>query len=137
MSKFILPMLVLFVLASIPVAGRDLIGMPGSERPAISRPSKWDGQRRPRGESIDWRDWVVTENFRYRMGCRYIGGASWERYLELESTAGATLRLSGIRYGETRANDVVLSPASRSIQIKLVCGPVASWSWDVTAYPGH
>ena len=59
------------------------------------------------------------------MGCRYAGGTNWEQYLELESTAGATLRFSNIHYGEIRTDDVVLSPGSRSIQIKLVCGPVA------------
>jgi hypothetical protein len=141
MSKLILPLLVLFMLASIPSAA-NLIGMPGSERPATSRPSKPGRQGRlsphkPQAESIDWRHWVVTGNFRYRAGCRYAGGTNWERYLELENTAGATLRFSGIAYGEVHADDVVLSPASRSIQIKLVCGPVASWSWDVTPYPIH
>jgi len=142
MSKLILPLLVLFMLASIPSRAANLIGMPGSERPATSRPSKPGSQERlsphkPQGDSIDWRHWAIAENFRYRMGCCYTGGANWKRYLELESTAGATLRFSNIRYGETRADDVVISPDSRSIQIKLVCGPVASWSWDVTPYPSH
>jgi hypothetical protein len=133
MSKFILPFLVLFVLASIPVSGQALIGMPG-EQPATS-PTFESAAQKPQGESIDWRHWVVSENFRYRVGCRYAGGTDWERYLELENTSEATLRFSGIGYGEARANDAVLSPESRSAQIKLVYGPVAKWSWKVTAYP--
>ena len=133
MSKLILTFLVLFVLASIPVSGQALIGMPG-EQPATSPPLKSVAQKPP-GESIDWRHWVVSENFRYRVGCHYAGGTDWERYLELENTSEATLRFSGIGYGEARANDVVLSPESRSTQIKLVYGPVAEWSWNVTAYP--
>lgn len=133
MSKFILHFLVLFVLASIPVSGQALIGMPG-EQPATSPPFK-SAAHRPQGESIDWQHWVVSENFRYRVGSRYAGGTNWERYLELENTSKATLRFSGIGYGEARANDVILSPDNHSIQIKLVYGPVAKWSWNVIAYP--
>jgi hypothetical protein len=130
MSKFILHFLVLFVLASIPVSGQAPIGMPG-EQPATSPPAA----QKPQGEPIDWRHWVVSENFRYRVGSRYAGGTDWERYLELESTSEATLRFTGIGYGEARANDVVLSPESRSARIKLVYGPAAKWKWKVTAYP--
>jgi hypothetical protein len=135
MSKFILPFVVLFVLASIPVSGQALIGMPG-EQPATSPPFK-SAAHKPQDESIDWRHWVVSENFRYRVGCRYAGGTSWERYLELENTSAATLRFSGIGYGEAHANDVVLSAETRSVQIKLIFGPVARWSWQVTVSPIH
>jgi hypothetical protein len=56
--------------------------------------------------------------------------------LELELTAPLiSLRFTEINYGEARANDVVLSADNRSIQIKLVYGPVTKWSWNVAAYP--
>jgi hypothetical protein len=135
MSKLVSPILILLVSASIPVSGHDLIGMPG-ERPATSPPFK-SAAHKPQDELIDWRHWVVSENFRYRVGCRYAGGTDWERYLELENTSQATLRFSGIGYGEAHAADVVLSPESRSVQIKLIFGPVARWSWQVTASSIH
>jgi hypothetical protein len=138
MIKVIFSASIFLALSSVPGSAINLIGMPGSEQVAPKHPrihpSKSSGIRSPRTGTIDWQPWVNTQNFRYRTGCRYTGDASWERYLELENTAAATVRLSGIRYGNTVANDVALSPASPSTRIKLVCGPLASWSWDVTVY---
>ena len=102
--------------------------------PTPNRPTPSPSKTIPKEPVIDWQHWQSMENYRYRIGSRLAG--NWERYLELELTAPlVSLRFTEIRYGEARANDVVLSPDNHSIQIKLVYGPVAKWSWNVTAYP--
>ena len=108
--------------------GRPLEMSPASPTP--SRPTA-PGKTVPSQQVINWQHWQSFENFRYRIGLRLAG--SWERYLELELTAPlVSLRFTEIHYGEARANDVVLSPDNHSIQIKLIYGPAAKWSWNVT-----
>jgi hypothetical protein len=112
--------------------GRPLQMSPTSPTP--SRPTPTPSKPIPNEPVIDWQHWQSVENYRYRIGSRRAG--TWERYLELELTAPlVSLRFTQIHYGETRAEDVALSPDNRSIQIKLVYGPVAKWNWKVTAYP--
>lgn len=112
--------------------GRPLEMSPTSPTP--SRPTPDPSKPIPNEQVINWQHWQSFENYRYRIGSRLAG--NWERYLELELTAPlVSLRFTGIRYGEASVNDVVLSPDNRSIRIKLVYGPVAKWSWNVTAYP--
>jgi hypothetical protein len=60
--------------------------------------------------------------------------AAEERLRSATSLFLVSLRFTEIHYGEARAEDVALSPDNRSIQIKLVYGPVAKWDWKVTAY---
>jgi len=112
--------------------GRPLQISPTSPTP--SRPTPTPIKPIPNEPVIDWQRWQSVENYRYRIGSRLAG--KWERYLELELTAPlVSLRFTEIHYGEARAEDVALSPDNRSIQIKLVYGPVAKWNWKVTAYP--
>ena len=112
--------------------GRPLRMSPPSPTP--SRPTPPPSKTIPKEPVIDWQHWQSVENYRYRIGSRLAG--NWERYLELELTAPLiSLRFTEINYGEARANDVVLSADNRSIQIKLVYGPVTKWSWNVAAYP--
>jgi hypothetical protein len=134
------------LLAIIGLAGFQLSGLgqiPGfpDGRPLrIPPPSPTPGQPTPPGNTIpqekgiDWKPWQRAKHFRYRRGSRLAG--NWERYLEIELTSPlVSLRFTGIHYGEARANDVVLSPDSHSIQISLIYEPAAKWSWTVTAYP--
>ena len=105
-----------------------------SPSPTPSQPTPPPSKTIPKEPVIDWQHWQSVENYRYRIGSRLAG--NWERYLELELTAPLiSLRFIEINYGEARANDVVLSADNRSIQIKLVYGPVAKWSWNVAANP--
>jgi hypothetical protein len=116
--------------------GQMIPGMPGENAPQSPTPSRPSPPSKtiPTEKVIDWQHWQSAENYRYRIGSRLAG--DWERYLELELTAPlVSLGFAGIHYGEARANDVVLSPDNHSIQIKLVYGPVAKWSWNVTTYP--
>jgi hypothetical protein len=112
--------------------GRPLEMSPTSPTP--SRPTPTPSKPIPSDQVINWQHWQSFRNYRCRKGSRLAG--NWERYLELELTAPlVSLRFTGIRYGEASVNHVVLSPDNRSIQIKLVYGPVAKWRWNVTAYP--
>ena len=102
--------------------------------PTPSRPNPTPIKPTPNEPVIDWQHWQSAGNYRYRIGWRLAG--NWERYLELELTAPlVSLRFAEIHYGEAHAEDVALSPDNRSIQIKLLYGPVAKWNWKVTAYP--
>jgi hypothetical protein len=88
----------------------------------------------PQEKGIDWKPWQSAQHFRYRTGSRLAG--NWERYLEIELTSPlVSLHFTGIHYGVARANDVVLSQDNHSIQIRLVYGQAAKWSWNVTTYP--
>jgi len=112
--------------------GRPLEISPASPTP--TQPTRTPSKIIPKVQVIDWQHWKSGEDYRYRIGSRLA--ENWERYLELELTAPlVSLRFTEIHYGEARANDVVLSPDNRSIQIKLVYGPVAKWSWNAAAYP--
>ncbi len=141
MNKLIFGGSIFLALCSAPVWAINLVGMPGSEEPAPAHP-RIQHHKLPRNTSVpastvDWHPWVNTQNFRYRTGSRYAGSASWERYLELESTTGAVVHFSGISCGKTVANDVALSPATRSIRIKLLSGPLDIWRWDATVLLDH
>ena len=129
---------VIGVLNSETSALGQIPGFPGGSPLQMSPTSPTPSQPSPtpanQSATIDWQHWQSVENYRYRIGSRLAG--KWERDLELELTAPlVSLRFTEIHYGEARAEDVALSPDNRSIQIKLVYGPVAKWNWKVTAYP--
>ena len=112
--------------------GRPLRMLPTSPTP--SRPTPSPSKPIPNEPVIAWQRWQSVENYRYRIGSRLAG--NWERYLELELTAPlVSLRFTEIHYGEARAEDIALNPDTRSIQIKLVYGPAAKWSWNVISSP--
>lgn len=70
-----------------------------------------------------------------RTGSRFIGGTTWERYLDLQLTTHQdSIRFTRIHYGPIAAPDVLLTFDHPEGQIKLVYGPVANWSWDVIVY---
>jgi hypothetical protein len=116
-----------------------LVGMPGSElhekqlRPLPKPPRR--APHNPVDYSLQWGRWTTVENYRYRTGSRFAGGTTWERYLDLElMTDQASIRLTRIHYGPVPAPGVLLTFDHPEEQIKLVYGPVASWSWNVTVY---
>jgi hypothetical protein len=136
MNKLIICVSIFLALCSVPASAIKLIGMPGSEQAVPKRPRtqspKKSGSKSARTSTLDWHPWVSTQYFRYRTGYRDTGSASWERYLELESTTGAIVRFSDIRCGKTVANDFALSPVTPSVRLKLVSGPLDMWRWDAT-----
>lgn len=119
-----------------------LIAMPGSELheeqlPPLPKPPQ-GAPHTPTGYSLQWRPWVSLENYRYRTGSRFVGGTTWERYLDLELTTDqASIRLTRIQYGPVPARDVLLTFGHPEDQIRLVYGPVAGWSWVVAVYPNY
>lgn len=117
-----------------------LTGTPGSklheeQLPPLPKPPRMTPHN-PAGYSLQWRPWTSVENYRYLTGSRSVGGTTWERYLDLELTTDqVSIRLTHIHYGPVSAPDVLLTFDHPENQIKLVCGPVANWSWDLTVYP--
>ena len=84
---------------------------------------------------LNWEHWTNTPlYYRYRFGSRYLGNDTWERYLELENFGQQVLHFSGVHYGQIRdLLDYVVKPKDL-IEIKLISGPLATWSWDVATH---
>jgi hypothetical protein len=88
--------------------------------------------------TITWRAWQQNENdeFRFRTGDRYLGGAVWEHYLGFEQhrTSSKAIKLCMIRLGNEDVGEVVvLRRGSRYAIFKVTNGVMTArkgvWSW--------
>jgi hypothetical protein len=76
------------------------------------------------------------DEFRFRMGNRYLERAVWEHYLGYEQlrTSSKAIKLSMIRLGnEELGEEVVLRPGSRYAIFKMTNGTMTAhkgvWNW--------
>jgi len=88
--------------------------------------------------TITWRPWrqSPTDEFRFRTGDRYLGGAVWEHYLGFEQNRSSSkaIKLSKIRLGNKDVGEeVVIRPGSRYAILKVTNGTMTArkgvWSW--------
>ena len=88
--------------------------------------------------TITWGRWQqnAKDEFRFRMGDRYLGRAVWEHYLGFEQlrTSSKAIKLSMIRLGnEDVPEEAVIRPGSRYAIFKVTNGTMTAhkglWSW--------
>ena len=88
--------------------------------------------------TITWGRWQqnAKDEFRFRMGDRYLGRAVWEHYLGFEQlrTSSKAIKLSLIRLGNADVpEEAVIRPGSRYAIFKVTNGAMTAhkglWSW--------
>jgi hypothetical protein len=88
--------------------------------------------------TITWGPWRQNANddFRFRIGDRYLGRAVWEHYLgfEQDRSSSKATKLSKIRLGNKDVGEeVVIRPGSRYAILKVTTGTMTArkgvWNW--------
>jgi hypothetical protein len=131
----ILLSLVLFLLSlSRTSHALDFEGWPSFDPLAETKNSETKPQTaREQEEPITWQPWKDMRSYRYRIGCREIGSAKWERYVAFESREN--IRIAEISYGSLKAPDIMLSPSNPVGQIVLQSPSASKWKWNASSNP--
>ena len=85
--------------------------------------------------TITWQPWQEWDEYRVRMGDRYLGGERWEHYLgfELHKPNAKKIKISMIYLAGEAVPDAVIAPGRRYAIVKVTNSTMTArkgrWSW--------
>jgi hypothetical protein len=85
--------------------------------------------------TITWQPWQESDEYRVRMGNRYLGGERWEHYLgfELHKPNAKKIKISMIYLAAEAVPDVVITPGRRYAIVKVTNSNITAhkrrWRW--------